>query len=130
MRHILTAVAMIAATTLATFAAENKKDVTAKQIIGTWKYVEDFGKNRYEITRIYSPARKYYITTKLFNAQGEVTKSSMESGTYRVDDDGNILEVDDSNGSKPPKLIVDWLNQNSVMLRVPDQPPMQWKRSE
>jgi hypothetical protein len=127
MRHII-ALALIAGTSFVSFAAESKKEITARQIIGTWTSAEYEGNTHWEITRIYSTARKYYITVKYFDLAGKV-QTTTEAGTYSLDDNGNLLEAAESSEPKPV-IVVDWIDPNTFMFRIADKPFFKYKRSE
>jgi hypothetical protein len=71
MRNIITVVGLVLAALFGSYAADTKKDVTTKQIVGTWKYAEYYkGKVSIELITIFSPAGKFYTTAKVFNADG------------------------------------------------------------
>jgi len=126
MRLILAITLILAA--IAT-AADNKKQITERRIVGTWKTGGPGGYSHWEDTRIYSPSKHFYHIFKGFKPDGEVSSSYTSFGVFRIEDDGNITEVTDGSTGEG-KLVVDWLDDNSFMGIIRDGPPMLYRRVE
>lgn len=128
MRQMLVFVALTVAASVALFATEHK---TASAIIGIWKSpVESTGKDRYECTRVYTADHRCTVTIRWLNDAGaEIGNRNEWAGIYSVDRRGNVLEVLEA-GQRKSKYRIEWLTQDSFILRCSDVPPVRYKRAD
>ncbi len=128
MRHMLVFVALTVAASVVMFATEHK---TATAIIGIWKSpVESIGKDRYECTRVYTADHRYTVTIRWLNDDGaEIGNRNEWAGIYSVDRHGNVLEMRED-GQRKSKYRIEWLTQDSFILRFSDLPPVRYKRAD